>query len=190
MRVYLFANPQSSSSLREQVEKARQILVRAGVVVHSNLDKTNEIGFEEQDNQSTMDRVDGLVIEGSSPSPEQGYLIALALAHKKPTICLLERGKSIDPNLKVLLKGREASQLLEVTSYTPQSLEKTLQRFIDRIETGGGREVPSIKFTLRITPRIERYLNWKIKGAKKTKADWLREMIEKVIDKDDKYTKR
>ncbi len=46
---------------------------------------------------------------------------------------------------------------------------------------------PSIKFTLRITPRIEKYLSWKIKNTEKTKADYLRGEIEKIMEEDDEF---
>ncbi|MBU1118546.1 GAF domain-containing protein [Patescibacteria group bacterium] len=49
---------------------------------------------------------------------------------------------------------------------------------------------PTIKFTLRISKEIERYLSWKINNTDKTKADFLREVItEDLIADDEEYQK-
>lgn len=56
------------------------------------------------------------------------------------------------------------------------------------IETGElRREVPTIKFTLRFTPRSSRYIAWKAKQKKYSKADYLRRIIDDQIQKDDEY---
>ena len=55
------------------------------------------------------------------------------------------------------------------------------------MEKGEGKETPTIKFTLRITPRIERFLHWKTHNTKVSKADFLRELIERLIDQDEDY---
>ena len=62
--------------------------------------------------------------------------------------------------------------------------------FIDIIETGELRkEVPTIKFTLRFTPRAERYLRWKTHNTKVSKADFLRNLIDASINSDENYQK-
>ena len=50
-------------------------------------------------------------------------------------------------------------------------------------------EMPSIKFTLRLTPKVDRYLNWKAKRLKKTKADLLREWMGHLLSDDSEYLK-
>jgi len=66
-------------------------------------------------------------------------------------------------------------------------LESVIVDFLHTVEKGEGRELPTIKFTLRVTTRIERYLHWKTNNTKITKADFLRELIENLIDKDQDY---
>ena len=76
--------------------------------------------------------------------------------------------------------------MLALEHYTENGLNELLVNFIQTIERGG-RELPKIKFTLRITSRIERYLHWKTHNTKLTKADFLREMIEEMIENDTDY---
>ena len=45
----------------------------------------------------------------------------------------------------------------------------------------------NIKYTLRISRRISDYLNWKSKKVDMPKADWLRNKIKDVIERDDDY---
>jgi predicted HicB family RNase H-like nuclease len=47
--------------------------------------------------------------------------------------------------------------------------------------------VPTIKFTLRFTPRASRYINWKSKQKKISKADYLRKTLDEQILADEEY---
>lgn len=68
------------------------------------------------------------------------------------------------------------------------------ERIVKKMERQNGFkkrkfDKPNIKFTLRITPRIEKYLSWKIQNTDRTKADYLREEVERLIDEDDEFEK-
>jgi hypothetical protein len=51
------------------------------------------------------------------------------------------------------------------------------------------KEIPRIKFTLRITPTIDEYLDWKSQEVKLKKADFLRDEIDQLIAKDAEFQK-
>ncbi len=162
----------------------------------SNLAQKNISGFSSQDlerigqsGEVMLEKVDALVIEGTRPLPESGYLVALALAHKKSILYLVEKGASTNKNLMHLLKDKNTAKLINLVEYTEKSLDQEVLNFLQTVEKGEGREIPSIKFTLRITPRIERYLYWKTHNTKISKADYLRNMIEGLIDEDKDYRK-
>ena len=73
-------------------------------------------------------------------------------------------------------------------SYARRELEDKVAQFINEVGSGKGiKERPNIKFTLRVTSRMERYLDWKSKKLKKTKADFLREFIGEIMDKDEGF---
>ncbi|MBU1167747.1 GAF domain-containing protein, partial [Patescibacteria group bacterium] len=72
--------------------------------------------------------------------------------------------------------------------------EKIIEKFKDEQERKKRQtdpdKIPNIKFTLRISKEIDRYLNWKVHNTKKTKADFLREAIlEDLMEPDEEYKK-
>ena len=196
MRIYFTADNQAEEKLQKRFSRIIEILNDAGVLVMSNLADVNLSGFSSQDlekmnqaGEGVMEKMDALIIEGTRPIAESAYLVAIALAHQKPILYFAEKGKTINKNLVHLQKDKNTGKFLGLKYYTENILEKTLLDFLQTIEQGEGREAPTIKFTLRITPRIERFLHWKTHNTKKTKADFLRELIEKLIDEDQDYKK-
>lgn len=196
MRIYFTADEQAEERYQKVFSRIIKRLNEAGVVVMSNLANPHVSGFSSQDlerieesGEVLLERVDAIIIEGSKPLPESGYVIALALAHHKPILYLTERQKPMNKNLAHLVKNKSTAKLLMLAAYTEASLEKVIAEFLQGIEQGEGRELPTIKFTLRITPLIERYLHYKTHNTKLSKADFLREQIEHLIDHDNEYKK-
>lgn len=196
MKIYFACDNQANEKYQKAYAGILQLLSDAGVIVMSNTASkhissltANDLQRISQTGEIMMDRVDGVIIEGSNDIPESGYLIALALAHQKPVLYLSERGKSISKNLLHLQKGKEASRLLYLEYYELKSFKKVIFEFLKKIEKGDVKQKANIKFTLRINPRIEKYLSWKTHNTKVTKADFLRELIEQIIDNDPDYQK-
>lgn len=140
-----------------------------------------------QNGEPLMAKIDGLIIEGTAPNSQIGYLIALALTHKKYVLYLLERGAMVDENLKYLKQNEEIKRLLHIKYYLPLTLKKILIEFVNMVEEKAGREVPNIKFTLRITSRQTRYLDWKAGKEKISKADYVRQIIDEIIKKEEGF---
>lgn len=196
MRVYFAADNQAEEKFQKRFSKIIDILTNTGVLVMSNLIDKNITGFSSQDldkmdasGEGLLEKMDALIIEGSRPLAESGYMIAIALAHKKPILYLSDKSKQINQNLMHLKKDRGTAKLLKLEYYTDVTLEKVILAFLQKAEKGESRQAPNIKFTLRITPRIERYLHWKTHNTKISKADFLRELIDKLIDDDKNYLK-
>lgn len=196
MRIYFTADNQAPEPMQKRFSNIIGTLTESGVLVMSNLADKNLTGFSGQDlekisqsGEVLLEKMDGLIIEGSRSIPESAYLIAIALVHQKPILYLSQEGKPINKNLLHLRKDKNTAKYLFLQYYTESNLEKSVLEFLKRIEKGEGREIPNIKFTLRITSRIERYLHWKTHNTKISKADFLRELIEGLIDKDEQYQK-
>ena len=68
-------------------------------------------------------------------------------------------------------------------SYIAGDLEEQITEFINSIGAGI-KEKPTIKFTLRLTSRMERYLQLKSKKVRKNKADYLRQIVEELMKKE------
>lgn len=194
MRIYFAASEQASENFQKRFTKIVELLHAAGITVISNLVSRHATGFSQQDleridesGEGMIEQVDGIIIENSKPIAESGYLVAIALTHKKPILYLTEKGRPDNKNLAQLKKEPTAAKLLMLESYTDKELEKIVIDFLQLVEQGTGREMASIKFTLRITKRIERYLQWKTHNTSTSKADYLRHIIEDLISNDKDY---
>lgn len=121
---------------------------------------------------------------------QQPYVVAMALAQQKPVVFLLQKGDKIQPAIKMLSEDAKLAPLMHLKQTSPATLVQDIRGILNSMEQGILKEVPSIKFTLRITPTIERYLQWKSQESGLSKADVLREFIENdLIAKDEHFPK-
>ena len=191
MKVY-FYTPEAGDTAAAHTHRAiADVLERSGVSVIVK-DTPIEQAFPdiyrqlERRGQSLLDFVDAVVIEGSEPDPEVGYLLAYAVAQRKPALLLLRKGRAVKNPLATF--GRNVPKNLTTAIYTEDSIEGAVIGFMSSLGTLEYQEVPSIKFTLRITPQIEQYLDWKTHNTKKTKADFLRAVIlDDIIARDEEF---
>lgn len=191
MKVYFYAPDAKQSPIADNVRAALDILGRSGVEVITK-DRPVEQAFPdtyrqiERRGESFLDYVDAIVIEGSEADSEVGYLLAYAIAQKKPALLLLRKGTTNRNPLASF--GQRLPKHLTMSFYRPETLEQQLISFLRQLGEIEYQEVPSIKFTLRITPQIEQYLSWKTHNTKITKADFLRALIlDDVIAKDEAF---
>jgi hypothetical protein len=193
MKVYFYASPKITISERETFAKMISVVKRAGVLVLDNIYARGHLDAEMEraakNGELLLNQVDALIIEGSKPSFESGHLIALAIASQKPILYLAKKGIAVDKNLSSLMSDKKISTLLSIEEYTERTFENKLLSFISSSEKGEGKQIANIKFTLRINKKIERYLGWKSQKAKMTKADFLRDFVERLIEGDEEYKK-
>ncbi len=134
-----------------------------------------------------LDKVDGIILEVTEPSDQLNYILAQAILQQKPTLCLYQKNK--EPRyLLSHLKRKGVPKGIQIKAYTQNTLNSLVNKFLQ--DLGDISEVsdkPNIKFTLRITEKIEKYLDYKSKKGEVNKADYLRQLIEKEINKDDDY---
>lgn len=195
MRVYFFG-PETNIEKHQQVyEQIIQKLTDAGLKVVFRTESDFISGMDEsqiaqiqETGESILNHVDGIVIETTTSDPEIGYLLAHAILQKKPTLCFYQKGSQIKTTLSYL--GQKIPSFIFLKPYEKEDLEKTIADYIKLFEMDSElSEITNIKFTLRISKKISHFLDWKTHNTKKTKADFLRELIEKIIKEDDKYQK-
>jgi len=184
MKVYFYSQKDNVEPVRKKFhDRLMEYFHNNGVLVISNL-----LGKNYEDSQLSFANMDGLVIEGSDIASEVGYLIAMALVQKKPILFLLPKGKAMPDQIRGLKDDKNLKKLFLLNFYSDKNFEDLLLDFIDIIETGElRREVPTIKFTLRFTPRVERFLRWKSNKVKLSKADLLRKLVDEAIKNDETY---
>jgi len=184
MKIYFHTkNEDSSDKLRQIHQRIFDFFHNNGVAVISNL-----LDRPSSQQNLTFEDINGLVVEGPGSVQEVGYLVALALAQQKPILYLLPKGVLLPDQLRSLRDNKQLKRLFLLQYYSDKNLNSFLVDFIDLIETGElRREVPTIKFTLRFTPRASRFITWHAKQKKISKADYLRKLIDEQIVKNEGY---
>lgn len=127
-----------------------------------------------------------VIVEGSTSDPQSGYLLAYAMAEKKPLLYLYQRGE-VAPEVLRYMNLKEIPKHITIATYRPDTLEAVVSQFLGSVGNVKIREVPRIKFTLRLTSTIDDFLDYKTHNTKLSKADYLRQEIEKLIDLDEKF---
>ncbi len=190
MRTYFFSPLVSNEELDGYYRQIVGILKEAGVFVVASSDENNtdfkkeELESMQESGEILLDKMDCIIIEASQPDQEIGYLLAYAISQKKPLLYLYKKGTPEKIAFGYLNK-KNTPDYLRMASYTIQDLQQKVLQFVDEVGMGKGlKEKPTIKFTLRITSQMERYLDWKSKRKKKTKADFLRNILERMIEED------
>ena len=184
MKIYFYSKKEEGGAEQQAAhEMIFKFLNDNGLTVFSNL--LDKAGTEPQ---VSLENMNGLIIEGKGSAAEAGYLIALSLSQNRPLLYLLPKGKELPEQLRPLLNNDKLKKLFLFKYYSNRILWNILVDYLDIIETGElRREAPTVKFTLRFTPRVDRYLNWKSKRIKIPKADFLRKLVDDLIKSDEEY---
>ncbi|MFH1426865.1 MAG: hypothetical protein ABIG66_05570 [Candidatus Kerfeldbacteria bacterium] len=87
------------------------------------------------------------------------------------------------------IRKQKSPRPIKTYSYTEKTLPRAIANFIVLFdpEQKEHENIPSIKFTLRMTPRTERYLTWLSDKQGMSKADLLRNILENEADADKKF---
>lgn len=193
MKIYFFSSAQKDIPATQQIVKE---LTECGAQVFSNLSITKDILPEaevkrtHENGETLLSKMDGLVVEGSFANEQLGYLVAYAISNHKPVLYLLAKGRPIEESLKSLRENKNSARFFNLKFYSQEQPDKYIKDFVKRVEVISGVEAPMLKFTLRIPPLIDRYLQWKTHNTAMTKADFLRKVvIDEVIKKDPSYQK-
>ncbi len=196
MRLYFFVPKKEEQTFQVKFPAIEKELRRSGISIISSIkgreDEDVDIDLiREADEVGAMllQKVDAMVIEISEFDPEISYLLAYSVLQKKPILCLHRRGVSPERTLKYLAIDKPP-EFMKIKSYSYKKLEETILKFVRGFSPEGRiEEPPKIKFTLRITTEIDRYLHFKTHNTKKTKAEFLREEIKKLMKDDEDWQK-
>ncbi|MDD5039978.1 MAG: hypothetical protein PHY34_02400 [Patescibacteria group bacterium] len=193
MRLYLFTPLIAPAELNQNYKLIAETLRNAGIfVVASNNENNNDFKKEElerlnETGETLLDKMDCIVIEGSQQDQEIGYLLAYAISLRKPLLYLVRKGTP-EKIAHGYLTKKNTPEYIHIVQYSAKELAQVVIDFIEQVSSGKGfSQKPTIKFTLRITPRMERYLTAKAKQRKLTKADFLRKFLEEIMEKDEGF---
>lgn len=191
MHIYFYGSPTKNSDLKTAYGLVKTTLAETDVYVSTNTESEEiqvsaEVMADSREHDvPLLEHMDAFIIEGTTSDPEIGFLLAHAIALKKPVLYLYRRG--IVPQVFSRLSRRELPGYIKVMAYDQEKLSSLVTHFLQSIEGVVVREVPRIKFTLRVTASIEEYLHFKTHNSKLSKADYLRERIDTLMEKDEDW---
>ena len=196
MKIYYCAN---LDKLKDKKWEKRYIsihkfLVKSGVNLISNVEKNIVQGENEARKSISYSQIEAVIIEGTHIASDTVYIIATALAYKKPVLYLMEKGHLIPNQLSYIRDDNNLGENFFLKFYKSQrgkdksNLNEVILDFLGLLGSGKLiKERVNVKFTLRISPRLERYLNWKALSAKKSKAEYVRDSLNKITNEDESY---
>ncbi|MBI5466631.1 MAG: hypothetical protein HY975_00235 [Candidatus Kerfeldbacteria bacterium] len=191
MHVYFYGPRTKQPERRSAYVVIKEALRLADVYVSTNTEEEEvqvsaEVMADSRERDvPLLERMDAFLFEGTTSDPEIGFLLAHAIALKKPVLYLYQRGSV--PQVFSHLSRRELPKYINVVAYDQASLGRQVTEFLRSTSGVRLREVPRIKFTLRITSSIEEYLHFKTHNTKITKADYLRQEIEQTMEQDEEW---
>lgn len=190
MHLYFYGPPTTKPSLRQAYRAIKVSLTQTDIYVSTNTeDEQVQVSAEvlaevKQSDTPLLERMDAFIIEGTTSDPQVGFLLAQAMAQRKPALYLYQRGTV--PQVFSHLTQRELPKFIHVVAYD-HHVDQDVRQFLRSIEGVKIREVPRLKFTLRITGTIEEYLHYKTHNTKLAKADYLREQLEVMMANDEQW---
>ena len=189
MRVYFYGPDTKKTQLIDAYRSVKDVCGRADVMLSTNTERdevnlsSETIARYEAAGTPLLDAMQAIIVEGTTPDPQSGYLLAYALAEKRPLLYLYQRG-DVAPDVLRYLNLKDIPKFVTVATYRPESVEKLVVQFLGRVGDVKVREVPRIKFTLRLTQTIDEYLDYRTRNTKLTKADYLRDHVDTLIERD------
>jgi hypothetical protein len=179
MRVYIHDELTDGKVLQHCLKMGVDVLTLAEVRARKSAPK----GYD-----FFLDQVDMLIIEMTQPTQDIHFILAQAIIAKKPTLCLYAKNQ---PPRELLshIKMKTAPRPLKTFSYSDANLGEAIDQFVRRHDERFSEafDQPSIKFTLRLSPRMEEYLTWYADERDVTKADALRELLDRQAKRDTRF---
>ena len=96
----------------------------------------------------------------------------------------------LDDSIKALIKNKEIRKFLKIEFFSQENYQRKIKDFLQYLDQDIGLESYSIKFTLRLSPRLERYLEWRAEKSGKNKADFVRGQLEALMKADEEFRGR
>ncbi|MDD4289742.1 MAG: hypothetical protein PHH83_00505 [Patescibacteria group bacterium] len=195
MKIYYFTNLDKLGDKywEQRYVDIHKFLIKNGVNLVSNLEKKITRGENEAKKSISYDQIEAVIIEGTNVCADSIYVIATALAYKKPVLYLMEKAHTIPEQLEYIRKDPNLGENFFFKFYSKNDKEKStyqniISDFLNLLESGSLiKEKVNVKFTLRISPKIERYLTWKSMAEKKAKAEYVRQILDEIMTSDPEY---
>lgn len=126
-----------------------------------------------QDSHEAINKADVVIADTTIRSFSVGYQVAMAIQMKKPTLVLHSEGTSDS----VFASGIQVG--VAYKEYTPDNVKHMIRDFLKENDI----QAKDMRFNFFIDRPIYNYLRWAAYKTGKTKAEILRELVAREIDK-------
>lgn len=126
-----------------------------------------------EENLAAIAKSDVIIADVSYDSTAMGYQIATALHQKKPTLLILQDGKRVPA-----FTWNIPSSFLKKEAYTSDNIADKIAPFLQDNDIG----TKDMRFNFFIDRGIYNYLRWAALKTGKTKAEILRELVNREIN--------
>ena len=134
--------------------------------------------FVYKESLEAINKADVVIADSTIPSFSVGYQVAMAMQMKKPILVLNKEGVSDSP----FASGIEVGIVYK--GYSPNNLKKIVTDFLQENDI----QTKDMRFNFFIDRPIYNYLRWTAHKTGKTKAEILRDLVVREIDRDTKPT--
>lgn len=126
-----------------------------------------------QNNLEAIAKADVIIADISYDSTAIGYQIATALHQKKPTLLILQKGRQVSP-----FTWNMPSSFLKKVEYDSNNLDEVIAPFLKDNDI----TTKDMRFNFFIDRPIYNYLRWAALKSGRTKAEVLRELVQREIE--------
>jgi nucleoside 2-deoxyribosyltransferase len=161
-------------------EFARDWLEEAYKQETSKTTTDNEAVWQDiiQKNFEAIAKSDVVIADITYDNTAIGYQIATAIHQKKPVLLILKNGSKVSP-----FTWNIPSNFLKRVEYSSGDIEGKIEPFLKENDI----TTKDMRFNFFIDRAIYNYLRWAALKTGKTKAEVLRELVNREIDNKDQY---
>jgi len=165
----------------DAIHKEGHVLARDWVepsysLLGSGDDKVENVDWEEiyKQNIDAVSTADLMIADATRDSFGVGFLIAIAIQQRKPILVLLKKGTKEG----MILRGLHGESIAKAV-YTDENVKMIVSKFI-KAHTIKHKD---LRFNFFLDSKLHSYLNWASHQSGKTKAEIVRELIEREASK-------
>lgn len=175
-------NIESYRSVVASIQKKGHVLARewieaayAEIKISSEKDMEGDQNWQPiiEDNFEAIAKADVVIADITHDSTAMGYQIATAIHQKKPTLLIIKEGTTIPP-----FTWNIPSSFLKKVEYSKKDLTDKIMPFLEENDIS----TKDMRFNFFIDRGIYNYLRWAALKTGKTKAEVLRELVQREIE--------
>lgn len=178
-------NIESYRTVVSSIQKKGHVLARDWIeAAYAEIKESSETRVEMEqswqpiieENFEAIAKADVVIADITHDSTAMGYQIATAIHQKKPTLLIIKEGTTIPP-----FTWNIPSSFLKKVEYTESTLTDKIMPFLEENDIS----TKDMRFNFFIDRAIYNYLRWAALKTGKTKAEVLRELVQREIENKD-----